>query len=149
MVQSEVLLLRLFCTFNDQCSYHMETIQLIWSVNHLTGIYIMGTMVIKRSKRYDNIQQNITAQKASTFTVFLVGILSHLDWISVFSPNVGKYGPEKLQTRTLSTQCMLHKNFHKFPQILSKITCDDHYIRISHVTHTRIFCGVLQGIKQA
>ena len=41
----------------------------------------------------------------------MVRIFLHSDWIrrdtpylSVFSPNVGKYGPEKLQIRTLFTQ---------------------------------------------
>ena len=55
-----------------------------------------------------------TAWKVFVFGVFLVRIFPHSDWIrrdtkylSVFSPNVGKYGPEKLQLqiRTLSTQC--------------------------------------------
>ena len=51
----------------------------------------------------------------SIFGVFLVFIFSHSDQIrilhlfslSVFSPNVEKYGPEKLRIRTLFTQCML------------------------------------------
>ena len=30
---------------------------------------------------------------------------------------------------------------NKIPQIVSKITSDDHYLRISHVTHKRLFCG--------
>ena len=44
--------------------------------------------------------------------VILVRIFPHLDWIrrdteyfSVFSPNVGKCGPELLRIRTLFTQC--------------------------------------------
>ena len=44
--------------------------------------------------------------------VFLVLIFPHSDWIRrdtpylpVFSPNAGKYGPEKLRIRTLYTQC--------------------------------------------
>ena len=43
-----------------------------------------------------------TAWKVSAFGVILVGIFPHSDWIrrdteylSVFSPNAGKYGPEK------------------------------------------------------
>ena len=43
----------------------------------------------------------VTAWKVSVFGVILVGIFPHLDWIrrdmeylSVFSPNAGKYGPE-------------------------------------------------------
>ena len=46
----------------------------------------------------------ITAWKVPVFGVFLVCIILHLDWtrkdipyLSVFSPNAGKYGPEKLQ----------------------------------------------------
>ena len=29
-------------------------------------------------------------------------------YLSVFSPNAGKYGPEKFQIRTLFTQCLRH-----------------------------------------
>ena len=46
----------------------------------------------------------------SVFGVFLVRIFPHLDWdtpyLSVFSQNAGKYGPEKLLIRTLFTQCL-------------------------------------------
>ena len=49
----------------------------------------------------------------SAFGVFLVRIFLHLDWIrrdtpylSVFSPNAGNYGPEKLRIQTLFTQCL-------------------------------------------
>ena len=59
---------------------------------------------------------NTTASKVSVFGVFLVRISPHLDWIrrdalylSVFSPNGGKYGPEKLRIRTLFTQSRLSK----------------------------------------
>ena len=48
------------------------------------------------------------AWKVSVFEVFLVCIFPHPDWIrrdtpclSVFTPNAGKYGSEKLQIRTL------------------------------------------------
>ena len=34
--------------FNDQCSHHIETSQLIWSGKQLTGFYVMGTLVIKK-----------------------------------------------------------------------------------------------------
>ena len=51
------------------------------------------------------------AWKVSVIGVFVVLISPQSDWIwkdtpylSVFSPNAGKYGPEKLQIRTLSTQ---------------------------------------------
>ena len=44
---------------------------------------------------------------------FLVRTFPHSDWItrftkyiSIFSPNSGKYGPEKIPMRTLFTQCL-------------------------------------------
>ena len=53
-----------------------------------------------------------TAQKVSVFGAFLVRIFPHSDWIrgdaeylSVFSPNVGKYRPENILIGTLFTQC--------------------------------------------
>ena len=53
-----------------------------------------------------------TARKVSVCGVFLVSIFPHSDWIrrdteylSVFSPNVRKYGPEKLRIQTLFKQC--------------------------------------------
>ena len=58
------------------------------------------------------IHRITTAWKMSVFWVFLVYISPHLDWIrrdtpylSTFSPNEGKYGPEKLRIQTLFTQC--------------------------------------------
>ena len=33
--------------FNDQCSHHIETSQLIYRANQLTGFYMMGTLVVK------------------------------------------------------------------------------------------------------
>ena len=36
-------------SFNDQSSHHIETSQLICSANQLTGFYMMGTLVVKRS----------------------------------------------------------------------------------------------------
>ena len=51
-----------------------------------------------------------TMRKVSVFEVFLIRIFLHLDWIlwdteylSAFSPNAGKYEPEKLRIRTLFT----------------------------------------------
>ena len=50
--------------------------------------------------------------KVSLFGVFLAHIFPHLDWIrrdtpylSIFSPNARKHGPENLRIRTLFTQC--------------------------------------------
>ena len=33
--------------FNDQCSHHIETSQLICIANQLTGFYIIKTLVVK------------------------------------------------------------------------------------------------------
>ena len=33
--------------FNDQCSHHIETSQLICYANQLTGFYMVGTLVVK------------------------------------------------------------------------------------------------------
>ena len=40
--------------FNDQCSHHRETSQLICSANQLSGFYMMGTLVVKKLKRSEN-----------------------------------------------------------------------------------------------
>ena len=37
--------------FNNQCSHHIETSQLICRANQLTGLYMMGTLVVKRFKK--------------------------------------------------------------------------------------------------
>ena len=53
-------------------------------------------------------EEQYTAWKVYIFGVFLVRFFPHSDWIveispylSVFSTNEGKYGPEKLRMRTL------------------------------------------------
>ena len=71
---------------------------------------------MKRDKSENLITTSIviiTGWKVSVFEVFLVCNFSHSDWIrrdtpylSIFSPNTGKYGPEKLRIRTLFTQCI-------------------------------------------
>ena len=64
--------------------------------------------------------KGITAWKVSIFGVFLVLIFRHLDWIrkdmeylSVFSPKTGKYGPEKLRIPTFFAR-RIFCNFHSF-----------------------------------
>ena len=54
---------------------------------------------------------SLTAWKVSIFRVMT--IFSHSDWtrrdtpyLSVFSPNAGKYGPEQLRIQALFTQCL-------------------------------------------
>ena len=58
--------------------------------------------------RYAFLTIIITAWEVSVFGIFLVRIFPYSDlmqtdkeYLSVFSPNMGKYGPEKLQIRTL------------------------------------------------
>ena len=38
--------------FNDQCSHHIETSQLIFRANQLTGFYMMGTLVVKGLNKF-------------------------------------------------------------------------------------------------
>ena len=40
--------------FNNQCSHHIETSQLICSANQLTGFYMIGTLVVKGLRESDN-----------------------------------------------------------------------------------------------
>ena len=58
------------------------------------------------------LNTKIRTRKTPSTDSFLVSIFRHLDWIqrdtdnlSIFNPNVGKCGPEKLLIRTLFTQC--------------------------------------------
>ena len=60
-----------------------------------------------------------TAWKVSVFGDLLIRIFPHSDWIrrdtpylSIFSPNAGKYRLEKLRIRTLSTQWYFRKKLH-------------------------------------
>ena len=64
-------------------------------------------------KKLIQTETTITVWKVSVFGTFLVRVFSYPDWIrrnaeylSVFSPNAGKYGSEKLRIRTLFTQCI-------------------------------------------
>ena len=58
-----------------------------------------------------SVSRRCTEYKVSIFGVILVRISPHTDWIrrdteylSVFSPNAGKYGPEQLRIGTLFKQ---------------------------------------------
>ena len=69
---------------------------------------------IGRATKIAHLERNmstlviVTGWKVSVFGVFLVHIFPHSDWIRrIFSPNAGKYGPEKLRIRTLFTQCIV------------------------------------------
>ena len=70
------------------------------------------------NKHTDNLRRmpNISLhEKYPNTEFFLIRIFLHSDWmrwdtpyLSVFSPNAGKYGPEKTRVWTLFTQFMLH-----------------------------------------
>ena len=45
-------MLRYHYHFNDQCSHHVETSQLIRRANQLTGFYMMGTLAVTRLTYY-------------------------------------------------------------------------------------------------
>ena len=60
------------------------------------------------------------AWNVSVFAVILVRIFPQSDWIrrdtlylSIFSPNAGKYGPESLRLGTLFTQWLILNNFQQ------------------------------------
>ena len=60
------------------------------------------------SRNYLTAFSPYTAWKVSVFRIILVCIFPNLDWIlrdtpylSLFSPNAGKHGPEKFRRRTL------------------------------------------------
>ena len=85
----------IFVFFFRQCLFYREVLQQLPSFFQL------------------NYFLSITAWKVPVFGVFLVRISPHSDWIridteylSVFSPYKGKYGPEKLRIRTLFTLWM-------------------------------------------
>ena len=69
-----------------------------------------------------------TVWKGFVFGAFLLRIFPHSDgirrdmeYLSVFSPNAEKYGPEKLRIRTLFTQCWKYqktKSFLTFPRAI-------------------------------
>ena len=44
-----------FNPFNDQCSHHIETSQLICRANQVTGFYMMRTLVVKWFKKIPRI----------------------------------------------------------------------------------------------
>ena len=80
-----------------------------------------------------------TAWKVSVFGVFLVCIFPHSDWIwrdreylSIFSSNPEKYGPEKLQIRILLAQWKLNSIKHQ----ISRLTCLIH-IKLLMYLHER------------
>ena len=47
-------------------------------------------------KLVNMISITLPAWKVSEYGVYLIRIFVYSDWIRIFSPNTGKYGPEKL-----------------------------------------------------
>ena len=87
------------------------TFVLLWSIIKSSRIFHWNAISAKK----------LTAWNVSVFGAFLVRIFKYLNWIwrdteylSVFSPNVEKYWPEKL--RTLFTQWLLRI----WPYVLKK-----------------------------
>ena len=81
----------------------------VWRKNQMKKICLKSSLCCI----WKLISNNSTAWKVSVLGVFLVRTFPHLEWIwrdtpylSIFSPNVEKYGPEKLRIRTLFTQCL-------------------------------------------
>ena len=92
-----------------------------------------------------------TAWKVSVFGVFLVYIFPHFDWIwrdtlylSVFSPNAGKYGPERPWIWILFTQwfpiAKMQNNRYKG---LKKVLITEAYSELSRRTEMDIFVNIV------
>ena len=86
-----------------------------WSINQLIiHLYKLINMA-DRWMKMNNSQCVKHYAKSVHIQIFLVRIFPHSEWIgrdreylSVFSPNAGKYGPENLQIRTLFTQWYIY-----------------------------------------
>ena len=85
-----------------------------WSLGLVLADVFMVELKIYFHSRYIRRLKVFTAGKVSVFGVFLVLISSHLDWmrrdteyLSIFSLNARKYGPEKPLIQTLFTQWLL------------------------------------------
>ena len=59
-------------------------------------------------------------EKCPNTTFFLVRIILYLDWISVFTPNTGKYGPEKTPYLGTFTQCLSNYYQKQLPEVFCK-----------------------------
>ena len=108
------LLYKLFRKFNYQKIIHGSGDQNAFrffgnSIAIRDSLDLVCTYLICDLARYFSVSDKLH-EKMSIFRVFLVHIFPHSDWIrrdtpylSVSSPNIGKYGPEKLRIRTLFT----------------------------------------------
>ena len=64
-IHSSLFIQKLY-PFNDQCSHHTETSQLICRANQLTGFYMIGTLVVKGLKNYHYLPwDNVVGEKMS------------------------------------------------------------------------------------
>ena len=100
-------------TWNDKGLYYLQKMTLALRLE--TGIFLISfqafyTVLNVRENRLSAKLITITSWTLSAFGVFLVRIFPHLNWIwrdtlylFVFSPNAGKYGPEKLRIQALFT----------------------------------------------
>ena len=104
------MLADVFVYFVEQCKFKTR--------NFTRNCPILSPEILKLGENIGNTElKNLvnTEWKVSAFGVFLVRIFLYSDWIrrdtlylSVFSPNARKYGPEKLLIQTLFTQCKLY-----------------------------------------
>ena len=56
---------------NGQCSHHIETSQLIYSANHLTGFYMMGTLAVKGLTECTLCKRQYTGTSEIAFNIIL------------------------------------------------------------------------------
>ena len=102
--------------FHEKCFSHLE--QKIGNYDATLLIETFHQPLLVNSLTNKIFDITCTVWEVSVFGVILVRVFSHSDWIrrntqylSVLSPNAGKHGPEKLQIRTLFTQCKLYQRF--------------------------------------
>ena len=98
------------CTYIDEQNIFTSTIK----ISKIFKGYI--SFIYRSSNKFQISKVVITTceslRKSSVYGVFLVRIFPHSDWIrrfteiSIFSPNAGKRGPDKLRIRTFFTQWM-------------------------------------------
>ena len=86
-------------TYRNILNSFMTKVPMICSANQWTGFCVIGTSVMKELRP---CQTSTLREKCPNTEFSLVRIFPHSDWIrkdtsylSVFSPNAGKYGPEK------------------------------------------------------
>ena len=80
--------------FNDQCSHHIKTSQLICRINQLTGFYMMGTLFVKRLKwflvdiYFAFISYGGTARFFFCYTLFFSSASVLLNFFMKWPPNL-------------------------------------------------------------